>query len=128
MGENEIDLLDVLGAKPVLLLALCVFAIGVDKEDLVLECIGLALVADQHAGGDARAVKEAGRKADDGLDAVVIDEELTDELFLAATEQNPVWHDRRHPAAGLEAGEHVLHEHEVRLLAGLRTPLAEATL
>ena len=126
VGEDEIDLLDVLGAKPVLVLALCVFAIGVDEEDLVLECVGLALVADQHAGGDARAVEEAGRQADDGLYAVVVDEELADELFLATTEQDPVRHDRRHPAVGLEAGEHVLHEHEVRLLAGLRAPLAEA--
>ena len=33
VGEDEIDLLDVLGAKPVLVLALCVFAIGVDEED-----------------------------------------------------------------------------------------------
>ena len=127
VGKDEIDLLDVLGAKPVLVLALCVFAIGVDEEDLVLECVGLALVADQHAGGDARAVEEAGRQADDGLDAVVIYEELADELFLTTTEQDPVRHDRRHPAVGLEAGEHVLHEHEVRLLAGLRAPLAEAT-
>ena len=127
MGEDEIDLLDVLGAKPVLVLALCVFAIGVDEEDLVLECVGLALVADQHAGGDARAVEEAGRQADDGLDAVVVDEQLADELFLTTTEQDPVRHDRRHPAVGLETGEHVLNEHEVRLLAGLRAPLAEAT-
>ena len=126
VGEDEIDLLDVLGAKPVLVLALCVFAIGVDEEDLVLESVGLALVADQHAGGDARAVEEAGRQADDGLYAVVVDENLADELFLTTAEQDPVRHDRRHPAVGLEAGEHVLHEHEVRLLAGLRAPLAEA--
>ena len=52
---------------------------------------------------------------------------LADELFLATTEQDTVRHDCRHPAVGLEAGEHVLHEHEVRLLARLRTPLAETT-
>ena len=97
------------------------------KRTLVLECVGLALVADQHAGGDARAVEEAGRQADDGLDAVVIDQELADELFLATPEKDPVRHDRRQPAVGLEAGEHVLHKHEVCLLAGLWAPLAEAT-
>ena len=59
------------------------------REDLVPECVGLALVADQHAGGDARAVEEAGWLADDGLDAVVIDKEFADELFLATTEQEP---------------------------------------
>ena len=95
------------------------------KRTVSLSASGLALVADQHAGGDARAVEEAGRQADDGLDAVVVDEKLADELFLTTTEQDPVRHDRRHPAVGLEAGEHVLHEHEVRLLAGLRAPLAE---
>ena len=49
------------GRSRFLVLALRVFAIGVDEKDLVLECVGLALVADQHAGGDARAVEEAGR-------------------------------------------------------------------
>ena len=76
MGEDEIDFLDVLRAKPVLFLTLRVFAIGVDEEDLVLNCVGLALVAYQHAGGDARPIEEAGRQADNGLDAVVVDKEL----------------------------------------------------
>ena len=75
VSENKIDLLNVLRAKPVLVLALRVFAIGVDEEYPILEFVGLALVADQHTGGDARTVEEARWQADDGLDAVVVDEE-----------------------------------------------------
>ena len=87
---------------------------------------GLFLLHDEDAGGDAGAVEQAGRQADDGLDDVVLDEELADQLFLAAAEEHAVRHDRRHVAVGLEAGQHVLDEHQVGLLAGLGAPVAEA--
>ncbi len=93
---------------------------------MVAQCIGLALVHHQHAGGDAGAVEQARRQADDGLDDVVVDQVFADEFFLAAAEQHAVGHDGRHVAVGLEAGDHVLHEHEVGLLAGFRAEFAEA--
>ena len=96
------------------------------KSTLSAQRVGLVLVHHEHAGGNAGAVEEAGRQADDGLDHVVIDENLADQLFLAAAEQHAVGHDRRHVAVGLEAGQHVLDEHEVGLLAGLGAPFAEA--
>ena len=115
-----------LRAQPVLVLALPVLAVRVDEQHLVAQRVGLAPVAHQHARGDAGAVEEAGRQADDRLDHVVLDQQLADELLLAPAEQHPVGHDRGHVALRLEARQHVLDEHEVGLLAGLRTPLAEA--
>ena len=126
LGEDEVDLLNVLGAELVLVLAFGVFAVGIDEEHLAAQGVGLVLVHHEDAGGNARAVEEAGRQADDGLDHVVLDEDFADELFLAAPEQHAVGHDRGHVAVRLEAGQHVLDEHEVGLLPGLRAPFAEA--
>ena len=47
-------------------------------------------------------------------------------LLLAAAEQHAVRHDGGHLAVGLEHGEHVLHEHQVGLLARLGHPDGEA--
>ena len=124
--EDEVDLLDVLRAEPVLVLALPVLAVRVDEQHLAAQRVGLALVAYQHAGGDAGAVEQAGRQADDRLDHVVLDQQLADEPLLAPAEQHAVGHDGGHVAVGLQARQHVLDEHEVGLLAGLRAPFAEA--
>ncbi len=96
------------------------------KSTLSAQFIGFVLVHDQNASRDAGAVEEAGRQADDGFDHVVIDEDFADELFLAAPEEHAVRHDGGHVTVGLEAGQHVLDEHEVGLLAGLRAPFTEA--
>ena len=126
VGEDKVDLLDVLGAQLVLVLALGVLAVGVDEEHLVTQGVRLVLVAHQHAGRDARAVEQALGQADDRLYTVSLDKDLADELLLAAAEEHAVGHDGGHVAAGLEAGQHVLDKHQVGLLAGLWTPLAEA--
>ncbi len=126
VGKDEINLFDVLGAEFVLVLALGVFAVGVDEENLVTQGVGFILVEDKDAGGDAGAVEEPGRQAHYCLDDVVLDEELADELFLAAAEEDAVGHNGGGVAAGLKAGEHVLDEHEVGLFPGLGAPLAKA--
>ncbi len=126
VGEDVVDFLDVLGAEFVLVLALGEFAVGIDEENLVAQGVRLVFVEDDDAGGNAGAVEQAGRQADDGLDHVVIDQQLADELFLAATEEDAVRHDGGTEPVRLEAGEDVLDEHEVRLFPGLRAPLAEA--
>ena len=125
-GKDEIDLLNILGAELVLVLAFGVFAVGVDEEHLAAQRVGLVFVHHNDARGNARAIKEARRQADDGLDHVVLDEEFADELFLAAPEQHAVRHDRGHVAVRLEARQHVLDEHEVGFFPGLRAPFAEA--
>jgi hypothetical protein len=47
--------------------------------------------------------RSTGRQTDDGLDYVVLDEELADQLFLATPAQHAVWHDRGHVPIRLEA-------------------------
>ena len=126
LSENEVDLFNVLGTELVLVLAFSVFVVGIDKEHLAAQGVGLVFVCDDDTGGDARAVKEAGRQAHDGLDHVVIDEKLADEFFLATPKQHTMGHDGGHVAVWLKAGQHVLDKHEVGLLSGLRAPFAEA--
>src|SRR5450631_466186 len=126
MGEDEVDLLNVLGAELVLVLALGVFAVGVDEEQLATQGVGLALVRHDDASGNTGAIEESGRQADDGLDHVVIDEDFADEFFLAASEQHAMRHDGGHVAVRLEARKHVLDKHEVSLFPGLWAPFTEA--
>ena len=103
-----------------------IFAVGVDEQHLVAQVVGLVLVGHDHAGGNAGAVKKPGRQADDGLDHIILDEDFADQLFLAAPKEHAVGHDGGHVAVGLEAGQHVLDEHEIGLLAGLGAPFAKA--
>ena len=120
VGKNVVDLFNVLGPQLVLVLPLGKLPVGIDEENLVPQDIRFALVDHQHAGRNAGAVEEPRRQTDDRLDDVVIDEQLTDQLFLAAPEQDAVGHDGRHMTVGLEAGDHVLYEHQVGLLTALR--------
>jgi len=99
VSEDVGDLLDVLGAELILILALGKFAVGVDEEDFVAQFIGLVLVHDQNTSRDAGAVEESGRQADDGLDHVVVDEDFADEFLFAAAEEDAVRHDGGHVAA-----------------------------
>ncbi len=73
----------------------------------------------QHTGRNAGAVEQAGGQADDRFQNAVLDELLTALLFLATPKQHAVRHDHRHFAVALERGDHVLHEHQVGLLAAL---------
>src|ERR1700751_5249742 len=73
-----------------------------------------------------RTVEESRRKTNDGLDHVVIDQEFADKLFLATSEKHAMRHDGGHVAVRLEAGQHVLNEHEVGLFPRFGTPFTEA--
>ena len=44
--EDEVNLLYVFRAEPILLLPLGILAVGVDKQDLVSKVIGLVLIED----------------------------------------------------------------------------------
>ena len=68
------DLLDVLGAQVVLRLALAVFAVGVDEQHMPCRSRRLRLPCPEHqdAGGDAGAVEQVRRQADDGLQQAVL--------------------------------------------------------
>jgi hypothetical protein len=119
------DLGDVFGAQKILGLALAVFAVGVEEEDVAAGG-GVLFVEHEHAGGDAGAVEEAGGQADDGFEPAVLDEVAAGLALLAAAEEHTVGHDGGEFSVGFEDGEHVLHEHEVGLLALLGHPDGEA--
>jgi len=119
------DARDVPGAEEVLRLALAVVAVGVDEDD-VLAVLGARLVHDQNAGRDAGSVEEAGGQADDRLEPAALDEVAARVPLGAAAEEHTVGHDGGHLAVGLEHRDHVLHEHQVGLLALLGHPHDEA--
>ena len=125
VGEDEVDLFDIFGTQLVLGLTFGIFAVGIDEQHLIAQFVGLVLVGHDHAGGNAGAVEQAGRQADDGLNNVVIDQDLADQLLLTAPEEYAVGHDGGHVTTGLEAGQHVLDKHQVGLFAGFGTPFAE---
>ena len=132
LGEAAVDVDDlgeVLRAQEVLRLAFTVFAVGIDKNDVRAALAfehRVLLVHHQHAGGDAGAVEQSGGQADDGFEPAAFDEVLARFFLLAAAEQHAVRHDGGHLAVGLEHGQHVLHEHEVGLLALFGHPHGEA--
>ena len=119
------DFVDVFRAQVVLRLAFAVFAVGVDEEHM-LALGGAGLVEHQYAGRDAGAVKQVAGQADHGFELAVVDEVFAGLALFTATEQHAVRHHRGQPPVGLEHGQHVLHEHQVGLLAFLGHPHREA--
>ena len=114
-------LVDVLRPQVVLRLALAVLAVGVDEQHRVARRVP-RLVQHQDARRNARAVEQVARQPDHRLQVAFLDEVLARLLLLAAPEQHAVRHHRRQPPARLQHRQHVLHEHQVRLLALLRHP------
>ena len=120
MLENVDDLLDVLGPELVLLLALGELAVGIDEEDVVALLVGDGLVQDDDDRRDAGAVKQFGRQPDDGFDDPRPQQRHANLALLPPAKQNAVRHDHRAAARALQTRQHVLEEHEVRLLPRLR--------
>ena len=120
------DLRDVLRPEEVLRLAFAKLAVGIDEED-VLPLRRALLIEDQNARRDAGAVEKPRRQPDDCLQPAVPDEMPARLLFLSAAEEHAVRHDRGHFSVRLRHREHVLHKHEVGLLALFRHPDSEAS-
>ena len=118
--------MNVLGTQEVLRLALAILAVGIDEEH-VLSLGGVLFVDDQNAGRNASAVEQPGRQTDDGLQPAALDEVLARLLFLATAEEHTMGHDGGHFPFRLQHGDHVLHKHEVGLLALLGQPDGEAS-
>ena len=122
-------LLDILGTKHVLILALVVFTVGVDKE-YAFAIFRTLPVDDKDRRRDSRAVEKLRRQSDHTLKNAAelsVDQLLAITLLFATTEKDTVRHDDRHPSLGLQRRDHVLYEHEVRLLLP-RHPEAETLL
>ena len=123
--EDIDDLVDVLGAEAVLGAVLHEAAAGVDHED-ALAGVGVLLVDDDDAGGNAGAVKEVGGQADDALDVALADEVAADVGLGIAAEQHAVRQNARALAGALERADDVQEVGVVALLAGRRAEGLEA--
>ena len=124
--EGIDDLMDVLGAEAVLVPVFDESLGGVDHED-ALPGMGVFLVENEDAGGDARAVKEVGRQADDALDIAALDDLAADRGLGTAAEKNAVRVNDRAFACALEAREDVQEESIVAVLLR-RNPECKAAI
>ena len=93
--------MDVLAAESVLRAVLHEALGGVDHEDAGA-ADGVLLVEHDDAGGDAGAVEEVGRQADDALDVAALQELPADGRLGVAAEEDAVRHDDRSLAGALE--------------------------
>ena len=107
--------MDVLGAQAVLGAVLHEARAGVDHED-ALAGVGVLLVDDDDAGGNAGAVEEIGGQADDALDVSLADEGAANVGLGVAAEQNAVRQDARAFARALERTDDVQQVGVVALL------------
>ena len=92
---------------------------GVDHED-ALAGVGVLLVDDDDAGGDAGAVEQIGGQADDALDVALADEVAADVGLGIAAEQHAVRQDAGAFAGALERADDVQQIGVVALLGGRR--------
>jgi hypothetical protein len=76
----------------------------------------------QQAGRNASAVEQVRRQADDRLDQILLEELGADFLLGPATEQDALGHDGTDHPLVFAHRQHVLGEHQVRLLAAGRAP------
>ena len=123
--EDVDDLVDVLRAQAVLGAVLHEAAAGVDHED-ALAGLGVLLVDDDDAGGDAGAVEQVGRQADDALDVALADQVAADVRLGVAAEQHAVRQDAGALAGALERADDVQQVGVVALLGGRRAEGLEA--
>ena len=117
--------MDVLLAEAVLVAVLDEALGGIDHED-ALAGVRAFLVEHDDAGGDAGAVKEVRRQADDALDVAALDEVAADGGLGIAAEQHAVREDARAFAGALERAEDVQQVGVVALLAGRDAVVLEA--
>ena len=124
-GEDIDDLVDVLGAQAVLGAVLHEAGAGVDHED-ALAGVGVLLVDDDDAGGDAGAVKQVGGQADDALDVALADEIAANVGLGIAAKQNAVRQNAGAFAGALERADDVQQIGVVALLGRRRAEGLEA--
>ena len=115
---EDIDyLVDVHRAKTVLVSVLKVARAGVDHED-AFSGVGVFLVDDDDAGGNAGSVEEVCWQADDALDLALADECTANVGFRIASEQDTVRQNASAFAGGFERANDVKKVGVVALPAG----------
>ena len=123
--EDIHDLVDVLGAQAVLGAILHEAAAGVDHED-ALARLGVLLVDHDDAGGDAGAVEQIGRQADDALDVALAHQGAADVGFGIAAEEHAVRQDARAFAGALERAHDMQQVGIIALFGGRHAKGLEA--
>ena len=88
-----------------------------------LRACGVFLVEHDDAGGDARAVEEIRRQADDALDVAAPDDLPADVGLGVAAEEHAMRENDRAFARALEAGEDVQQKGVVAVLRGRNAEL-----
>ena len=94
--------MDVLGAQAVLVAVFDVALAGVNHEDAFAPR-RTRLVQHDDAGGDAGAVEQVRRQANDAFDITLLDDASADAGFRSAPEQHAVGQNHRRLAGALEA-------------------------
>ena len=126
VGEDVDDLVEVPLAKAVLVAVFDEAFAGVDHHH-TLAGVGVLLVQHQHAGRNARAIKQVGRQADDAFQDAGLDQLLADHRLGIAPEQHPVRQDAGGFASAVHAADDV-HEVGVVALLGWRHAPAKALI
>src|ERR1035438_9103248 len=125
--EDIDDFVNVHGAEAVLVAVLEEAGAGVDDED-ALAGVGVFLVDDYYAGGDAGAIEEVGRQADDALDVALADEGAADVGLGVATEEDAVRENACAFAVAPERTDDVEKVGVVTLLGGRDAEVLEAQM
>ena len=118
--------MDVLGAQAVLVAVLDEALAGIDHEDAFAPRRA-GLVQHDDAGGNAGAVEQVGRQADDAFDIALLDDAGADVRLRATSEQHAVRQNHCRLAGALEALEHVQQKGVVAVLVG-RNAVLEASI
>jgi hypothetical protein len=116
-GEGVDDFVDVLCTQAVLVAVLDEALAGVHHED-AFAARSAFLVQHDDAGGDAGAVEQVGRQADDALDEALFEEARADASLCPSAEQHAVRQDDSRFASALEALEHVQQKGIVPVFLG----------
>ena len=124
-GEDIHDLVDVLLAQAVLGAVLHETRAGIHHED-ALAGVGILLVHDDDARGDAGPVEKVGGQADDALDVALADQVLADVGLGVAPEEHAVRQDARALAGALERADDVQQIGVIALLGGRHAEVLEA--
>ena len=125
--EDIDDLMNVAVTETVLVAVLEIAAAGVHHED-TFSGMGVLLVDDDDAGGNAGAVEEVSRETDDPLDIPLQDEILPDLRFGIAAKEDAVGKNAGAFAGGFEGTDDVEQIGVISLLVRGRSELLESLI
>jgi hypothetical protein len=90
------------------------------RSDGVLHLRGLGAVIDRSRKVGTRAVEQIRCHTDHGFQQIVLNHVSTNSFLFTAAKQNAVRHDGSNHTAVASDGQHMLQEHQIRLLGAQR--------